>query len=171
MNLHQLRTLPFPYYGDLTFRGKCPKEEQEQITFFNRLRSQYPDTWGLLAIHPANEGQRKGVNFAYLNKQKAMGLTAGSSDIIIPASPSFICEMKQRDATQSRWQDGQIEYLTAAKEAGSFACVAFGVDAAWEAFNDWQRWYPIRGAAGIAVTSSLVEGSGEGQASVLGPHL
>lgn len=171
MNLAHLRTLPFPYYGDLTFRGKCPKEEQEQITFFNRLRAQYPDTWGMLAIHPANEGQRKGVNFDYLTKQKAMGLTSGSSDIIIPGSPSFVCEMKRRDATQSAWQDGQIEYLTAAKEAGAFACVAFGVDAAWEAFNDWQRWYPTRSQACPAVPTGLVTSIGEDAAAMLGSHL
>lgn len=139
MNLTALKSAPFRVYGNLDFRGKCPKEEVEQITFFNRLRREHPDTWGRLAIHPANEGQRKGVNFTYLNKQKAMGLTAGSSDIIIPAAPSFICEMKRRDPTQSKWQEGQQEYLEAAHKAGAFSCVAFGYEAAWEAFEEWLK--------------------------------
>ncbi len=45
--------------------------------------------------------------------------------------------MKRRDHTQSAWQDGQIEYLTAAQEAGAFACVALGHEAAWEAVQAW----------------------------------
>lgn len=137
MNLADLQSAPFRVYGDLTFRGKCPREEVEQVTFFNHLRAQYPQTWGRLAMHPANEGQRKGENFGYLTKQKALGLTPGASDIIIPGSPAFICEMKRRDYTICKWQDGQIEYLTASHNAGAFACVAFGYDAAWQALQDW----------------------------------
>lgn len=139
MNLQELKVLPFRLYGDLTFRGKCPKEEVEQITFFNRLRREYPNTYGLLAIHPANEGQRKGAGFAHLTKQKALGLTPGASDIVLPGSPALVIELKRRDYTLCQWQDGQIEYLTAAHNLGAFACVAFGVDAAWEAFNDWRK--------------------------------
>lgn len=171
MNLTQLRTLPFPYYGDLMFRGKCPKEGLEQITFFGRIRAQYPTSWGILAYHPRNEGLRSGGQLRAISKHRAEGMQKGASDIIIPGSPSFVCELKRRDATQSAWQDGQIEYLTAAKEAGAFACVAFGVDAAWEAFNDWQRWYPTRSKAGSAVASRMGEGIGEDAAAMLGSHL
>lgn len=137
MNLADLQSAPFMVYGDLTFRGKCPREEREQVTFFNHLREEYPDTWGLLAIHPANEAQRKGENFDYLKKQKAMGLTKGASDIIIPGAPTLVIEMKRRDYTQCSWQDGQEAFLVAAHNAGAFACVAFGYDAAWQALQDW----------------------------------
>ncbi len=129
--------LPFRVYGDLTFRGKCPTESLEQITFFGRLKDRYPDTWGRLGLHPRNEGQKTGGQFGALSRHKAEGMTVGASDIIIPGRVTFVCELKRRDRTQSAWQDGQIEYLTAAHNAGSFACVALGCDAAWEAFEEW----------------------------------
>lgn len=138
MNLTQLQALPFPVYGDLSFRGKCPKETVEQVTFFNRLRREYPDTWGRLALHPRNEGLKRGGQFSAVSLHKAEGMTPGASDIIIPGAPSFVCELKRRDNTQCKWQDGQVEYLTAAHAAGCFACVAFGVDAAWDALLAWQ---------------------------------
>lgn len=137
MNMKELQTLPFRVYGDLTFRGKCPKEDLEQITFFNRLRSQYPETYGRLAIHPRNEASLRGGQFTTVAKMKAEGMTPGASDIIIPGGPSFVCEMKRRDPTQSQWQDGQISYLTAAHNLGAFTCVAFGCDAAWSALQDY----------------------------------
>lgn len=129
--------LPFRVYGDLTFRGKCPTESLEQITFFGRLKDRYPDTWGRLGLHPRNEGQKTGGQFGALSRHKAEGMTVGASDIIIPGRVTFVCELKRRDRTQSAWQDGQIEYLTAAHNAGAFACVALGCDAAWEAFQEW----------------------------------
>lgn len=137
MNLDQLTNPPFGVYGDLKFRGKCPREDLEQITFFNRLRTQHPATWGALALHPRNEGQKRGGQITAVSKEKAEGMTPGSSDIIIPAGRAFVCEMKRRDYTLCSWQPGQVEYLTAARHAGAFACVAFGVDAAWQAFEDW----------------------------------
>lgn len=126
-----------PCYGDTRYRGKCPTESVEQITFFNRLRSEYPDTLGRIAIHPRNEQQLRGGQFRALARHKAEGMTPGASDIIIPGAPAFVCELKRRDHTKSRWQDGQVEYLGAAKESGAFVCMALGADAAWEALHDW----------------------------------
>ena len=133
----RLNDLPFPVYGDTGFRGKCPVESLEQITFFRRVRDAYPDSYGLTALHPRNEGQKTGGQFGAVSRHKAEGMTPGASDIIIPGRVTFVCEMKRRDRTQSEWQDGQIEYLTAAHNAGAFACVALGCDAAWEAFQEW----------------------------------
>lgn len=131
-------SLPFPVYGDLTFRGKCPTEVLEQVTFFGRLRENYPDTWGRLGLHPRNEGMKIKGQFASVAMHKAEGMTVGAADIIIPGGRGgFVCELKRRDRTQSAWQDGQIEYLTAAHNAGAFACVALGCDAAWGAFQEW----------------------------------
>lgn len=122
-------------YGDTTFRGKCPTEEVEQATFFNRLRLQYPKTWGAIALHIRNEGKGSAIQ---TKKFKVNGgYIPGASDIIIPGSPTLVIEMKRRDHTQSKWQDGQQEYLTAAHNAGAFACLAFGYEAAWEAFQEW----------------------------------
>jgi hypothetical protein len=121
-------------FGDQNFRGQCPPESAEQITFFARLRREYPQTWGALAIHPRNEGKR---HHAQTMKQKSEGMTAGSSDIVIPARIAFVCELKRRDHTKSTWQKEQVEYLLAAKEAGAFACVALGYAAAWDALEEW----------------------------------
>jgi len=132
-----LLNCPVPIYGDMKFRGKCPVEAQEQVTFFARLRRDHPTTWGVLALHPRNEGLRFGAQIGAVTRHKAEGMAAGASDIIIPAKAAFVCEMKRRDPTLSAWQDGQREYLAAAQDAGAFACVALGVDAAWEAFGEW----------------------------------
>ena len=137
-----MKSLPFPIFGDKKFRGKCPVETIEQITFFNRLRREYPDTWGALALHPRNEQQLRGGQFRGVIRQKAEGMTPGAADIIIPGVPTFVCEMKRRDHTQSAWQTGQVEYLTAAKNAGCFVCVALGYAAAWQAFTDWAQVCP-----------------------------
>ena len=126
-----------PVYGDQLFRGKCPTENVEQASFFNRLRREYPISWGLIALHPRNEGLKEKGQFSTVLKHKAEGMTPGAADIIIPASPSFVCEMKRRDHTQSHWQEGQIEYLEAASAAGAFACVALGALGAWEALEAW----------------------------------
>lgn len=124
-------------FGDLEFRGKCPTEDQEQVTFFARLRREYPDTWGRIALHPRNEGLRFGGQLRAVSKHKAEGMTPGAADIIIPARVSFVCELKRRDYTICKWQDGQMEYLAASAKAGAFACVAFGCDAAWQALGAW----------------------------------
>jgi len=128
-----------PCYGDRSYRGSCPQEGAEQVTFFNRLRKEHPDTWGRLAIHPKNEGKRRGGQFQQLARDKAMGLSPGASDIIIPGSPAFVVEMKRQDHTQSSWQPGQLAYLEAAKDAGCFVGVALGWEGAWMAFQEWLK--------------------------------
>jgi len=127
-----LNDCPVPVYGDQDWRGKCPSESVEQITFFNRIRK--IPTYGVIAVHPRNEGKR---HYKQVTKERAEGMTKGASDIIIPGNPAFVCELKRRDRTQSSWQDGQREYLEAAKRAGAFACVALGADAAMEALEAW----------------------------------
>lgn len=126
-----------PVFGDHSFRGDCPKEEVEQATFFNWLRSTYPNSWGLIAYHPKNEQLLTGKQHVTMIKNKALGMTKGASDIIIPGSPAFVCEMKRRDHKKSKWQDGQIEYLEFCLKAGCFACVALGHEAAKKAFIQW----------------------------------
>jgi hypothetical protein len=127
-------------YGDTSFRGDCPVESAEQITFFNTLRRVYPDTFGRIAIHPRNEGKKSHFQ---VSREKAEGMTPGASDIVVPGSPAFVCELKRRDHTQSAWQKGQKEYLAAAKECGAFTCVALGWEAAWEAMKEWEKLQTI----------------------------
>lgn len=137
MKLSEVQQAGVRVYGDASFRGKCPTESIEQMTFFNALRREYPLTWGRLALHPRNEQQLRGGQHKAISRQKAEGMTPGAADIIIPARMAFVCEMKRQDHTLSKWQDGQAEYLIAANGAGAFACVALGWRAAWQAFGEW----------------------------------
>ena len=120
-------------YGDTSYRGDCPSETLEAITFFAQLRREYPDTYGLIATHIRNEGKRSWEQVA---RQKAEGMTKGAPDIIIPTRRAFVCEMKRRDHTKSKWQPMQLEDLKSAHDAGAFVCVALGYDAAYSAFQD-----------------------------------
>ena len=122
-------------YGDIKFRGDCPSETAEAVTFFAKIRREYPDSYGLIATHIRNEGKR---TFHQTMKQQSEGMTKGAPDIIIPGNPTFICELKRQDHTKSSWQDGQQEYLEAAQKAGAFVCVALGYKAAYEAFIYWK---------------------------------
>jgi len=124
-------------FGDTSFRGECPKESAEQITFFTMLRKEYPETLGVLALHPKNEEKRSGKQFNQLARDKAMGLSPGASDVIIPLG--FACEIKRLDHTKCSWQKGQIEYLKAVHDAGGFACVALGWQAAMQAVKEWHE--------------------------------
>jgi len=128
-----------PVYGDTAYRGDCPRETVEQVTFFSELRKRYPHTLGILALHPKNEEKRSGAKFGQLARDKAMGLAPGASDIIIPGSPAFVCELKRQDKTKSNWQPGQLEYLLAAQAQGAFVCVALGWKAAMEALDEWLK--------------------------------
>lgn len=117
-------------FGSQDYRGECPQELAEQITFFQWLRLQHPELHRI-AVHPRNEGKR---SYQQARMQRLEGsLNTGASDVIIPAGCAFVCEIKRKDHTKSRWQKGQLEYLEAAHNAGAFVCVALGHEAAKEA--------------------------------------
>lgn len=125
-----------PHFGSLEFRDKkCPKEVAEQVTFFNQLRAAWPDTFGLIAVHNRNEGKKTPDQVA---REKAQGMATGSPDIMIPGNPTFLCELKRKDRTISELQPMQEPYLRAAIEQGAYGCIAFGWEAAMEAFNHWR---------------------------------
>lgn len=133
-----LTSLPFPVYGDASYRGKCQDESFEQMSFFNRLRQEYPEIYGAVAVHVRNERLLEGNQFSAVIRQKAEGAVTGASDIFIPGNPSFTCEMKRKNHMLSKWQPKQVEYLTAVVAVGGFACVALGAEAAWDAFEEWR---------------------------------
>ncbi len=66
-------------------------------------------------------------------------MATGATDIVIPARIPFVCELKRRDHTLSTIADEQLAYLRAAQAAGACACIALGVDAAWQAFEAWRE--------------------------------
>ena len=124
-------------FGDVCFMGDCPTEDAELITFFNELAKLYPSL-AKVAIHPDNEGLVLGSGHLHHARQKAKGaIKKGAADIIICGNPTFVFELKRRDHTKSRWQDGQLEFLEASQKQGAFACVALGYEAALNAVNDW----------------------------------
>ena len=125
-------------FGDQSFRDECHQETNEQLAFFSIMKREYPQ-YHAIAIHPKNEGKRAKAQFHQLAMDKKLGLTPGSSDIIIPALVPFVCELKRRDHTKSHWQDGQQEYLLAAHELGAFCCVALGHEGALLALKEWEQ--------------------------------
>lgn len=123
--------MPVKYFGKRE-AGKQPSESAEMITFFNTLRRDYPEL-GSIAIHVRNEGKR---SYQQTARQKLEGMVVGAADINIPGCPSFICEMKSRSKT-AKVSKEQKEYLEFCDKVGAFACVAYGFDAAMEAFKEW----------------------------------
>jgi hypothetical protein len=107
-------------------------EAMEQITFLNWLKNNYYDFW-LVAIHIKNEGKR---TMNQIQAEKAKGFKTGASDIIIPGSPSFLCEMKATKNKKGATKQQQ-EYIKNAENIGAFACVAYGHEAAIDAFYDY----------------------------------
>jgi hypothetical protein len=133
----RLDNLPFPVFGNIEFRGKCPLEKVEQVSVVNRIRSTYPDTWGLLLTHIRNEGISDKLQHNVAMKHRAEGMVKGACDLIIPAARTFCCEIKRCDPNLSKLDKDQVKYLTAAHNAGAFACVALGAVGAWAAFETW----------------------------------
>lgn len=121
-------------YGDLSYRGPCPKENVEQVSIINKIRLEYPTSYGRLVVHVRNEGKR---THQQTIRHKAEGLTPGAPDVIIPVSIPFLCEVKRRNPTLSKVSYDQLDYLEAAYNEGAFVCLAFGAVAAWEAMQDW----------------------------------
>lgn len=126
-------------YGDPTYRGKCPKESVEQITFISWVRRTYPDSHGVTIFHPKNEGKIVDGQFTAISKDRAMGMAIGCADIHNPGNPSLCMELKRKDHTQSTISDDQVKYLLSAQSIGAFAVVALGHEAAIEAFKDWLK--------------------------------
>ena len=127
-----------PVYGDRAFRGDCPQEAAEQVTFFSQLRKRHP-ALADVALHPRNEGKRTAQQ---AQRHKAEGMNTGASDVVIPGCPSLIIEIKRRDHTKSKWQPGQLEYLEACQARGCIIAVALGWEAAMEAVEAYVKNNP-----------------------------
>lgn len=124
MNLKLLKNITIA--GDVNYRGDCPHESAEQITFFNQL----PTHLKKIATHIRNEGKRTAQQ---AQRHKIEGMNTGASDIIIPCSPPFVIELKRKDHTKSTISKEQVEYLKACQKQGAKVCVALG----WEAAIEW----------------------------------
>lgn len=128
-------------YGDVNFRGDCPKEDAELRTFFSDIRSLHPkkEILSKVLFHVENEGKRTDGR-----KSKAKGgLVKGVSDICGIGSPMLIIEMKRQDHTKSVYQSGQEDFLKISHNAGCFVCVALGHKGAWQAIDEWLALNPF----------------------------
>jgi len=119
---------------DTDHKGDCPLESAELKTFFNQIRAKYPDSYGVLAFHPRNEGKKSA---AQVTLEQMEGASTGACDIIVPGGRSFVCELKRKSRSKSRITDAEWKYLKAAESAGAFCCIAYGWEQAWKAFHDY----------------------------------
>lgn len=120
----------------MAYRGKCKKEQAEQIDVFAWLRFHHP-ALAAIAVHPKIEGKRT-YGQAHFDKKDG-SINKGASDIIIPCSPPFVCELKRADHTKSKWQEGQIDYLLGCEKLGAFVCVALGLEGFKQAIEEYLK--------------------------------
>lgn len=128
-----------PVYGERV-KGCDKKESWAQQQFFKHIRST-ESVYGRIAFHPKNESKRSHGQVWYDRNQ---GLTSGVSDIIIPASPPFVCELKRASLTdnaivKSDSFESQLEFLQACQSLGAFVCLARGLNGAIDAFNAYKK--------------------------------
>lgn len=120
-------------FGDTSYRGTCPLETAEQISFLSMLRAEFPEL-AEIAVHIRNEGKRSKRQGA---QHKQEGMNTGASDIVIPCCPPILIELKRRDHTQSSLGAKQLPYLVRSERLGAFACIALGAIGAMEAVREW----------------------------------
>lgn len=124
-----------PVFGNLDFRGKCPLETAEQISFLSLLRREFPELADI-AVHIRNEGKRSKRQGA---QHKVEGMNTGASDIVIPCVPPILIELKRRDHTLSSTSKKQLDYLVNSQRLGAFVCYALGATGAMEAVRAWKN--------------------------------
>ena len=103
-------------YGDVNYRGDCPHEDYALASFFDRIRKDYPLSYGLVAFHPKNEGKR---SHAQVKVDKLKGMTKGVTDVIIIGNPTLVLELKRDDHTKSKWQPMQLEFMEQCHKGGA----------------------------------------------------
>ena len=121
-------------YGNQSYRGDCPHEDYALASFVDRIRKDYPSTYGLVLFHPKNEGKR---TTEQMKADKRKGFKKGVCDIVIAGNPTLFMELKRNNPMKSKWQDGQVEFLKAAHDGGAYVVLALGYEAALQAFDDW----------------------------------
>ena len=133
MNIKQVHGAGLVVYGDPDWRGKCPLESAEAVSFFCLLRAEFPEL-AKVATHIRNEGKRT-KRQGHQHQQE--GMNTGASDVIIPVCPPIVMEMKRRDHTLSSISKEQVDYLVAAASGGAFTGVALGAAGAMEMVMAW----------------------------------
>lgn len=114
---------------DSQYRGKCRREELEQIDCASWLKFNHPERWPLI-FHVANEltvDKKKPGWAQHLAKRQKMGVKNGVSDVIDFGIVRGAFELKRDDRTQSTpVTKEQREFLRAVDESGGFAAICYG---------------------------------------------
>lgn len=110
------------------YRGDCPKEETDQISYGLWMQHRFPD---VLWFHVPNEtGTKSGPQF--VEKRRRMGVRSGVSDnVILTHGINHKCgliELKRRDKTKSKVSKSQNQVLEGAIEEGHFGAIAYGLE-------------------------------------------
>ena len=100
--------------------------------------------WELIIVDDCSTEDLKSVvtgfsdnRIRYFRFEKHRGVPAGTNLAIQMANGKYICLMAADEVITKEKLAEQVEYLEAAHKAGAFVCVAFGCDAAWQAFREW----------------------------------
>ena len=139
MNLNKIPP-QIPVFGCTKYRGDCPKEAAEQVSFLSLLKSEFP-ALAKIAVHIRNEGKRTKRQGA---QHKLEGMKPVGSDQVIPCYPPSLIERKRRDHTKSSTSQKQLDYLVNSQEQGAFACYALGAVGAIEAVRAWKGIHNIK---------------------------
>jgi hypothetical protein len=111
-------------------RPRRHEEDDLQKAVCNHLRARKMP--GTLFFAVPNGGKR---NAREAGRMKAMGVTAGVSDLILFRNKMFFAlELK---AAKGRVSDAQDDFLWAFSEIGGHTFVAFGIDQALEILELW----------------------------------
>ena len=121
-----------PVFSDLPKATTNPAEDYVLSSLISRIRTLYPDTYGLVAFHVKNESKR---TQGQIKADKIKGLTKGVSDLIVIGNPTLCMEIKKDNSC--RFESGQLEFLQQAQKGGAFVCLAIGYDGAKAAFEHW----------------------------------
>lgn len=121
-------------FGDLPKSSTNPSEDYVLSSLIDRIRKDYPTTYGLVAFHVKNESKR---TTGQIRADKAKGLTKGVSDLIIIGNPTLCMEIKKDNSC--RFESGQLEFLEQAQKGGAFACLAIGYQGAKDALEFWLK--------------------------------
>lgn len=123
-----------PVFGDSSFRGDCKKEDLEAMDFYSWLKFNHPEH-AEFYIHPKAEGKRTYAQVNY--EKKTGGIPTSTPDGLMMHAIPFCVELKRKDHTKSKWQDGQEDKLIGLSKRGCFVGVALGADGMKEAFTKW----------------------------------
>lgn len=113
---------------DSGYRGDCPKEETDQISYGLWMQHRFPN---VLWFHVPNEtGTKSGPQF--VEKRRRMGVRSGVSDnVILTRGINHKCaliELKRRDKTKSKVSKSQTDVLEEAIVEGHFGAIAYGLE-------------------------------------------